>query len=61
MKQTTAKSIHLAKMPVIQLPELSVEDKALLPKSPGKPQYSDLDHTPSYNVDATSYQEHEMF
>lgn len=46
-------------MPVIQLPELSVEDEVLTPRSPGNSQYSDQEHVPAYNTDATPYQEHD--
>jgi len=59
-EKATAESIQVTTMPIIQLPELSVEDEAFPPKSPGKSQYSDRDHTLIYYTDATPYQEHEI-
>lgn len=40
-EKATAESIQVTKMPIVQLPEMSVEDEAWPPKSPGKSQCSD--------------------
>lgn len=39
---------------------MSVEVKALPPKSPGKSQYTVQDNVLAYNTDAVPYQEHEI-
>lgn len=59
-EKAIAESIQLTKMSVIQLSELSNENKALCLRSQEKSQYGDQDYILAHCRSATSFQAHKI-